>query len=100
MLTLCLYGCLAVIKLCLCAVLDLLKFTGFLHPLIHLGFGVEFDQPAIVAEALAQAAVVSRIFQFPFHAATDWLRAAKASSVIFRSIQKIFLQIAHGGNSY
>ncbi|CAF9922569.1 hypothetical protein IMSHALPRED_005705 [Imshaugia aleurites] len=30
--------------------------AGFLHPLIHLGFGVEFKQPAIVAEALAQAA--------------------------------------------
>lgn len=29
---------------------------GFLHPLIHLGFGVEFRQPAIIAEALAQAA--------------------------------------------
>ena len=32
-------------------------FAGFLHPLIHLGFGVEFGQPGIVAEALAQAAV-------------------------------------------
>ncbi|KAI6838676.1 hypothetical protein KC340_g3891 [Hortaea werneckii] len=32
-------------------------FGGFLHPIIHLGFGVEFSQPAIVAEALAQGAV-------------------------------------------
>ncbi|KAB8337155.1 hypothetical protein FH972_021458 [Carpinus fangiana] len=32
-------------------------FTGILHPIIHLGFGVEFEQPAIIAEALAQAAV-------------------------------------------
>lgn len=32
-------------------------FASFLHPLIHLGFGVEFAQPAIVAEALAQAAI-------------------------------------------
>ncbi|CAK3842346.1 Hypothetical predicted protein [Lecanosticta acicola] len=31
-------------------------YAGFLHPLIHLGFGVEFQQPAIMAEALAQAA--------------------------------------------
>ena len=31
--------------------------AGFLHPMIHLGFGVEFKQPAIIAEALAQAAV-------------------------------------------
>ncbi|KAL2010604.1 hypothetical protein VTN00DRAFT_6411 [Thermoascus crustaceus] len=32
-------------------------FAGFLHPIIHLGFGIEFNQPAIVAQALAQAAV-------------------------------------------
>lgn len=31
--------------------------AGFLHPMIRLGFGVEFKQPAIVAEALAEAAV-------------------------------------------
>lgn len=31
--------------------------AGFLHPMIHLGFGVEFKQPAIIAEALAEAAV-------------------------------------------
>jgi hypothetical protein len=28
-------------------------FAGFLHPLIHPGFGVEFKQPAIVVKALA-----------------------------------------------
>jgi hypothetical protein len=32
-------------------------FLGFLHPLIHLGYGIEFNQPAIVAEGLAQTAV-------------------------------------------
>ena len=32
-------------------------FAGFLHPIIHVGFGVEFQQPAIVAEGLAMAAV-------------------------------------------
>ncbi|RMZ68114.1 hypothetical protein GMOD_00004303 [Pyrenophora seminiperda CCB06] len=32
-------------------------YAGFLHPLIHLGFGVEFEQPGIIAEALAQTAV-------------------------------------------
>ncbi|EKG18788.1 hypothetical protein MPH_03954 [Macrophomina phaseolina MS6] len=31
-------------------------FAGLVHPLIHMGFGVEFAQPAIVAEGLAQAA--------------------------------------------
>jgi hypothetical protein len=32
-------------------------YAGFLHPIIHLGFGVEFKQPAIIAEALAQTAI-------------------------------------------
>lgn len=31
-------------------------FAGFYHPIIHLGFGIEFAQPAIIVEALAQAA--------------------------------------------
>lgn len=32
-------------------------FAGFLHPLIQLMYGMEWAQPAIVAEALAQTAV-------------------------------------------
>ena len=32
-------------------------FAGFYHPIIHLGFGIEFEQPAIIVEALAQAAI-------------------------------------------
>ncbi|KAF4120221.1 hypothetical protein GMORB2_3348 [Geosmithia morbida] len=32
-------------------------YASFLHPLIHLMFGVEWEQPALVAEALAQTAV-------------------------------------------
>lgn len=31
-------------------------YAGFLHPIIHLGYGIEFQQPAIVAEGLAQCA--------------------------------------------
>ena len=34
---------------------------GAYHPIIHLGFGVEFDQPGIVAEALAMAASHDRM---------------------------------------
>jgi hypothetical protein len=33
------------------------SYAGFLHPIIHIGFGVEFQQPAIIAEGLAQACV-------------------------------------------
>ncbi|KAJ2980485.1 hypothetical protein NQ176_g2614 [Zarea fungicola] len=31
-------------------------YEGAYHPVIHLGLGIEFQQPSIVAEALAQAA--------------------------------------------
>lgn len=34
-----------------------LILVGFYHPIIHLGFGIEFRQPAIIAEALAQTCV-------------------------------------------
>lgn len=32
-------------------------YEGAYHPVIHLGLGIEFQQPSIIAEALAQAAV-------------------------------------------
>ncbi|CRG87360.1 hypothetical protein PISL3812_04377 [Talaromyces islandicus] len=32
-------------------------FAGLIHPIIHLGFGIEFNQPAIIAQGLAEAAV-------------------------------------------
>ncbi|KAE8384091.1 hypothetical protein BDV23DRAFT_192077 [Aspergillus alliaceus] len=31
-------------------------YEGAYHPIIHLGLGIEFQQPSIIAEALAQAA--------------------------------------------
>ncbi|KAJ5775158.1 uncharacterized protein N7511_000169 [Penicillium nucicola] len=44
-------------------------FGGLIHPLIHLCFGLEFNQPAIVAQGLAQAAVhddwLGRVFFLP-----------------------------------
>lgn len=35
-------------------------FAGFFHPIIHLGFGIEFEQPTVILEALAQAATHDR----------------------------------------
>ena len=59
-LTICWDGCmpvsLGVVGSC-CYPKRLISIPGFLHPIIHLGFGVEFKQPAIIAEALAEAAV-------------------------------------------
>ena len=48
--------------------------------MIHLGFGIEFNQPAIIAEALAQAAVhdneigIPSAIQIPFMRATNLSR--------------------------
>ncbi|KAI9685040.1 MAG: hypothetical protein M1822_005432 [Bathelium mastoideum] len=58
---------------------------GFLHPLIHLGFGIEFRQPAIIAEGLAQAAVhanwIGKLFLAVEHAAPPPSDAAPKSIV-------------------
>ncbi|KAH7028435.1 hypothetical protein B0J12DRAFT_584101 [Macrophomina phaseolina] len=35
-------------------------FAGIMHPVIHLGYAFEFNQPAILAEALAMASVHER----------------------------------------
>lgn len=45
-----------------------------MHPIIHLGFGLEFNQPVIVAEALAEAAVHEN-WQKPFFLGAE--KAAK-----------------------
>ncbi|AEO58371.1 hypothetical protein MYCTH_2305640 [Thermothelomyces thermophilus ATCC 42464] len=48
-------------------------YEGLYHPLIHLAFGVEFHQPSIVAEGLAQAAS-----HHPGLIWTDFFRRAEA----------------------
>ncbi|CAG7923159.1 unnamed protein product [Penicillium olsonii] len=64
------------------------EYLGLIHPLIHLSFGLEFNQPAIVAQGLAQAAV---------HA--DWigreffLPAEKQAGGIGKQGQKTLLQL-------
>ncbi|KIX09703.1 uncharacterized protein Z518_00784 [Rhinocladiella mackenziei CBS 650.93] len=54
--------------------------AGFLHPLIHLGFGVEFKQPAIIVEALAQAATHDGWTGIFLHAAEKAAGNSKSSS--------------------
>lgn len=53
--------------------------AGFLHPLIHLGFGLEFKQPVIVAEALAEAAVHA-IWLSPFFTGAEKLAKESQTS--------------------
>ncbi|RFU33437.1 hypothetical protein B7463_g2875, partial [Scytalidium lignicola] len=62
-------------------------FAGFYHPIIHLGFGIEFQQPAIVAEALAQACVHD-----------DWIKnallpAEEAAKSLSKPSNKTLLQL-------
>ncbi|KAL9611863.1 MAG: hypothetical protein Q9167_003517 [Letrouitia subvulpina] len=61
-------------------------FAGFLHPVIHLGFGVEFEQPAIIAEALAQTAIHSTWLDQFF---IESERAARASHIQSDSLMNI-----------
>jgi len=42
-------------------------FAGAFHPLIHLGYGVEFQIPIIVSEGLAQMAVHSNMLESVFN---------------------------------
>jgi hypothetical protein len=49
-----------------------LMYDGLYHSLIHLGLGIEFNQPSIVAEALAQAAIHPSLdTEWFFHAAEN-----------------------------
>lgn len=57
-----------------------LMFAGFLHPLIHLGFGIEFEQPAIIAEALAQGATHSDWIAKYFHSTEQAANKHRSSS--------------------
>ncbi|KAH6962317.1 hypothetical protein BKA56DRAFT_636677 [Ilyonectria sp. MPI-CAGE-AT-0026] len=68
-------------------------FMGFLHPIIHLGCGLEFKQPAIVAEALAQAAVHDDNYLFTF------FHEAEARATVPGTPRKTLaelLDLAHG----
>ncbi|GKZ71054.1 hypothetical protein AnigIFM60653_009905 [Aspergillus niger] len=51
-------------------------FAGLVHPIIHLGFGIEFQQPAIVAQALVQASVHHDYLADRFYRPTEALSAS------------------------
>ncbi|KAJ9661654.1 hypothetical protein H2198_001830 [Neophaeococcomyces mojaviensis] len=54
-------------------------YAGFYHPIIHLGFGIEFSQPAIIVEALAQAATHDN-WPTKFITATDDLASKRLAN--------------------
>ncbi|KAK5018559.1 hypothetical protein LTR39_000912 [Cryomyces antarcticus] len=63
-------------------------FAGFLHPLIHLGFGVEFNQPAIVVEALTQAALHDNYLQ-PFFLGAEKAAEAKKAEEASKTLPRL-----------
>lgn len=65
-------------------------FAGFLHPVIHLGFGVEYKEPTIIAEALAQIAIHSTWLDQFF---VDSERAVRASHIQSDSLINIIDKI-------
>ena len=58
-----------------------------MHPLIHLGFGVEFKQPAIIVEALAQACIHDGWTGNFLHAAENAAKQAKSSKSLVQLIR-------------
>ena len=66
-------------------------YEGAYHPIIHLGLGIEFSQPCIVAEALAQAAAHdnSNIAQLFFNT------EAEASIIYPTAKAKPMIQLIH-----
>ncbi|CZT18220.1 related to HypA-like protein [Ramularia collo-cygni] len=65
-------------------------YASLLHPIIHLGFGVEFHQPVIIAEALAQAACHQNKIAALFLPAE---KAAKENSAPGKSIVQLLDEI-------
>lgn len=57
-------------------------YEGAFHPIIHLGFGVEFELPAIIAEGLAQAAVHDSANIEGFFKLSEELAAAAATQSV------------------
>lgn len=61
---------------------------GFLHPLIHLGFGIEFKQPAIIVEALAQACIHDGWTGKFLHSAEDAAKSQESSKGLVQLINE------------
>ncbi|KAJ9616784.1 hypothetical protein H2200_000503 [Cladophialophora chaetospira] len=59
-----------------------LFFAGYYHPFIHLGYGLEYDQPALVAEGLAQACIHSSYLDEFFTATAEASQSTKPDTLV------------------
>ncbi|KAJ5527926.1 hypothetical protein N7513_012085 [Penicillium frequentans] len=69
-------------------------FEGLYHPLIHLALGIEFEQPGIVAEALAQAASHDSMgFETYFKRVEEHVRSTPGKVIGSRPLVELFRDI-------
>ncbi|KAF1349189.1 hypothetical protein BDV97DRAFT_297171 [Delphinella strobiligena] len=66
-------------------------FEGAYHPLIHVGFGIEFEQPSIVAEGLAHCATHDSANIKKFFAKAEQL--ASSESVSPKPLVELYKQV-------
>ncbi|ESZ98976.1 HypA [Sclerotinia borealis F-4128] len=66
-------------------------YEGLYHPILHLGFGVEFNQPSLIAEGLAHAASHDSSQIGPFFLETEKL--AKSGSVKPKPLVELYAEI-------
>lgn len=66
-------------------------FEGAYHPIIHVGFGVEFEQPSIVAEGLAHCATHDAADIGTFFAKAEQL--AHSESVSSKPLVELYKQV-------
>lgn len=66
-------------------------YEGLYHPIIHLGFGAEFDQASIVAEALAHAASHDSSHIDVFFTRSEQL--ARSGSVPAKPLVELYAQV-------
>ncbi|KAH6692175.1 hypothetical protein BKA61DRAFT_714948 [Leptodontidium sp. MPI-SDFR-AT-0119] len=66
-------------------------YEGLYHPIIHLGFGIEFEQPSLIAEGLAHAASHDSSQIAPFFLEAEKL--ANSGSVKAKPLVELYAEI-------
>ncbi|KAI3318561.1 hypothetical protein HD806DRAFT_511983 [Xylariaceae sp. AK1471] len=66
-------------------------YEGLYHPIIHLGFGIEFKQPSIVAEGLAQTASHDPMFIDQFFQRSEQL--VHSSTVAAKPLVELYHEV-------
>jgi len=68
-------------------------FEGLYHPIIHLGFGIEFELPGLVAEGLAQAASHDPMYIDEYFRRAETLAAEKGAAIPRKPLSTIYREV-------